>query len=73
MGGLYSLFKANGLVLTFDLMHCSQNIHSLSQENSFPNENGWPLAQSQGPTCFREIYNHRKEKNYETQTLVLKN
>lgn len=62
MGGPHSLLEGNGLRLTFDLWHCSPNIHSLSQENSVPNENFWSYAQSPGPACFREIYFHIKRE-----------
>lgn len=66
-------WKGTGLMLTFDLWHCSPNIHSLSQGNSLPKENCWPLAQSPGPAYFREIYYHKIETNCKTQTSVLKN
>lgn len=64
--------KETGLTATFDLCHCSPNIHSLSQGNSLPRENCWPLAQLPGPAYFREMYYHKKETNCKTQTSVLK-
>lgn len=60
--GLHSVLEWNGLMLTFDLWHCSLNIHSLNQENSLPSEYCWSLAQSPDLACFREIYCHKKRE-----------